>query len=115
MDIASQPRQAQLFNGKPYIMEEAITGDFAFVKAWKADKYGNLVFKQSARNFNPAMCKAATVTIAEVEEIVDSIDPDNVHIPGIFVHRLFKGEWIFFIIFQNNIPLRLLVQSLVIY
>lgn len=73
-------------------MEEAITGDFALVKAWKADKYGNLIFRKSARNFNPAMCKAARITIAEVEEIVDEIDPDFVHIPSIYVHRIIKSD-----------------------
>lgn len=73
-------------------MEEAITGDFALIKAWKADKYGNLIFRKSARNFNPAMCRAAKITIAEVEEIVDEIDPDFVHIPAIYVHRIIKGD-----------------------
>lgn len=89
--VVSVARQSQTFNGKNYIMEEAITGDFALVKAWKADPHGNLIFRKSARNFNPAMCKAAKVTIAEVEEIVDSIDPDQIHVPGIFIHRLIKG------------------------
>jgi 3-oxoacid CoA-transferase len=73
-------------------MEEAITGDYALIKAWKADRHGNLIFKKSARNFNPAMCKAARITIAEVEEIVDDIDPDVVHMPSIFVHRVVKGD-----------------------
>lgn len=73
-------------------MEEAITGDFALVKAWKADRHGNLIFRKSARNFNPAMCRAAKITIAEVEEIVDEIDPDFVHVPSIYVHRVIKGE-----------------------
>lgn len=73
-------------------MEEAITGDYALVKAWKADKYGNLIFRKSARNFNPAMCRAARITIAEVEEIVDELDPDVVHVPSIFVHRVIKGD-----------------------
>lgn len=73
-------------------MEEAITGDFALVKAWKADKYGNLIFRKSARNFNPAICKAARITIAEVEEIVDEIEPDSVHVPSIYVHRVILGE-----------------------
>lgn len=73
-------------------MEEAIVGDYALVKAWKADKHGNLIFRKSARNFNPAMCRAAKITIAEVEEIVDEIDPDFVHVPSIFVHRVIKGE-----------------------
>ncbi|CAH2075347.1 unnamed protein product, partial [Iphiclides podalirius] len=92
IDIPSSARLVQQFDGKDYIMEEAITGDFALVKAWKADKYGNLIFRKSARNFNPAMCRAAKVTIAEVEEIVDSIDPDFIHIPSIYVHRVIKGD-----------------------
>ncbi|CAG5040280.1 unnamed protein product [Parnassius apollo] len=92
IDISSSPRLEQQFNGKDFIMEEAITGDFALVKAWKADKYGNLIFRKSARNFNPAMCRAAKVTIAEVEEIVDDINPDFVHIPSIYVHRVIKGN-----------------------
>ncbi|CAG9785019.1 unnamed protein product [Diatraea saccharalis] len=92
INLASAPRHNQQFNGKNYVMEEAITGDYALIKAWKADKHGNLIFRKTARNFNPAMCKAARVTIAEVEEIVDEIDPDNVHIPSIFVHRVVKGD-----------------------
>lgn len=94
MEISSQPRQVQMFNGKNYIMEEAITGDFALVKAWKADTEGNLIFRKSARNFNPTMLKAAKVGIVEVEEIVDigCLDPNEVHLPGIFVHRIIKGE-----------------------
>lgn len=93
IDIASAPRQTQLFNGVPYILEEAITGDYALIKAWKADESGNLVFNKSARNFNPAMCRAARCTIVEVEEIVPtgSLDPDQIHVPGIFVHRLLRG------------------------
>ncbi|CAH0627067.1 unnamed protein product [Chrysodeixis includens] len=92
IDIPSAARNVQQFNGKDYIMEEAITGDFALIKAWKADRHGNLIFRKSARNFNPAMCRAAKITIAEVEEIVDEIDPDFVHVPSIFVHRIIKGE-----------------------
>lgn len=92
IDIPSAARHEQQFNGKNYIMEEAITGDFALVKAWKADRHGNLIFRKSARNFNPAMCRAAKITIAEVEEIVDEIDPDFVHVPSIYVHRVIKGE-----------------------
>ncbi|KAL9701043.1 hypothetical protein quinque_004484 [Culex quinquefasciatus] len=93
VEIASQPRQMQMFNGKPYIMEEAIVGDFALIKAQVADESGNLVFNKSARNFNPTMCKAARTTIVEVEEIVPtgSIDPDHVHMPSVFVHRIIKG------------------------
>ncbi|XP_032510970.2 succinyl-CoA:3-ketoacid coenzyme A transferase 1, mitochondrial [Danaus plexippus] len=92
IDIPSKPRHVQQFNGINYIMEEAITGDFALVKAWKADRHGNLVFRKSARNFNPAVCKAAKITIAEVEEIVDEIEPDFVHVPSIYVHRIIVGE-----------------------
>ncbi|XP_063697389.1 succinyl-CoA:3-ketoacid coenzyme A transferase 1, mitochondrial [Culicoides brevitarsis] len=92
IDIASQPRQMQMFNGKPYILEEGITGDFALIKAYKADELGNLIFRKSARNFNPPMCKAAKCTIVEVEEIVPvgSLDPDFIHMPSIFVHRIIK-------------------------
>ncbi|XP_073951509.1 succinyl-CoA:3-ketoacid CoA transferase [Choristoneura fumiferana] len=92
IDIPSTSRIVQRFNGKDFIMEEAIVGDYALVKAWKADRHGNLIFRKSARNFNPAMCRAAKITIAEVEEIVDEIDPDFIHVPSIFVHRVIKGE-----------------------
>lgn len=94
VEIASGPRQEQMFDGISYIMEEAILGDFALIKAQKADEAGNLVFSKSARNFNPAMCRAAKCTIVEVEEIVPigSIDPEQVHIPSIYVHRIIKGS-----------------------
>ncbi|ERL85334.1 succinyl-CoA:3-ketoacid coenzyme A transferase 1, mitochondrial [Dendroctonus ponderosae] len=94
IEIASNQRESRQFEGKDYIMEEAITGDFALIKAWKADSAGNLVFNKSARNFNPTMAKAAKVTIAEVEEIVElgCIPPDQVHVPGIFVDRIVVGE-----------------------
>lgn len=74
-------------------MEEAITGDFALIKAWKADRAGNLIFRKTARNFNPPMCKAAGITIAEVEEIidVDQIPPEDIHVPSVYVHRVIKG------------------------
>ncbi|KAK0082542.1 hypothetical protein PV325_010202 [Microctonus aethiopoides] len=93
-EISGEPRPVQQFNGKNYIMETAITGDFALIKAWKADKAGNLIFKKSARNFNPIMCKASKVTIVEAEEIVEigQLDPDNIHIPGIYVDRIVKGR-----------------------
>ncbi|KAH8548725.1 mitochondrial succinyl-CoA:3-ketoacid-coenzyme A transferase 1 [Umbelopsis sp. PMI_123] len=94
VEMYSQPREIREFNGQKYIMEEAITGDFAFVKAWKGDEEGNLIFRGSARNFNPVMAKAAKCTIAEVEEIVPvgTLDPDQIHLPGVYVHRLIKGE-----------------------
>ncbi|KJE96606.1 3-oxoacid CoA-transferase [Capsaspora owczarzaki ATCC 30864] len=91
--IASKPRESREFNGINYIMEEAITGDFALVKAWKADTAGNLIFRKSARNFNPPMARAAKVTIAEVEEIVPvgTFDPDQVDVPGVYVKRVVLG------------------------
>lgn len=94
VEVVSSPRQLQLFNGLPYIMEEGITGDYALIKAHKADEMGNLIFNKSARNFNQAMCRAAKCTIVEVEEIVPvgQLDSDQIHVPGIFVHRLIKGE-----------------------
>lgn len=75
-------------------METAITGDYALIKAWKADKAGNLIFRKSARNFNPVMCKAAKIAVVEVEEIVEigELDPDHVHLPGIYVDRIVKGS-----------------------
>ncbi|XP_072940412.1 succinyl-CoA:3-ketoacid coenzyme A transferase 1, mitochondrial [Epargyreus clarus] len=90
--IPSSPRSVKEFNGQNYVMEEAITGDFALIKAWRADKYGNLLFRRTARNLNPTMCKAARITIVEVEEIVDEIEPDSVHIPSIYVDRVILGE-----------------------
>ena len=93
VEITSVPREAREFDGKNYIMEEAITGDFSLVKAWKADPSGNLVFRSTARNFNPDVARAGKVCIAEVEEIVEmgELDPNEVHVPGIYVQRLVKG------------------------
>ncbi|XP_040833428.1 succinyl-CoA:3-ketoacid coenzyme A transferase 1, mitochondrial isoform X1 [Ochotona curzoniae] len=94
IDIFSEPREVREFNGQHFILEEAITGDFALVKAWKADRDGNVIFRKSARNFNLPMCKAAETTVVEVEEIVDtgSFAPEDIHVPKIYVHRLIKGE-----------------------
>ncbi|KAJ3223415.1 Succinyl-CoA:3-ketoacid coenzyme A transferase 1, mitochondrial [Clydaea vesicula] len=91
--IKSTPRESRVFNGKRYIMEEAITGDFSLIKAWKGDSFGNLVFRGSARNFNPAMAKAGKICIAEVEEIVPvgTLTPNEIHLPGVYVQRLIKG------------------------
>jgi 3-oxoacid CoA-transferase subunit A len=77
-----------------HVLEPAFKADFAFVKAWKGDAAGNLVFKGTARNFNQNMCGAATITVAEVEELVEvgTLDPNNIHIPGIFVQRIFQGK-----------------------
>jgi len=89
----AEGKETREFNGKMYVMEEAYKADFSFVKAWKGDEAGNLVFKGTARNFNPCMCGAAAITVAEVEELVPagSLDPNQIHIPGIFVKRIFQG------------------------
>lgn len=90
----AEGKESREFNGKMHILEYAFDADFAFVKAWKGDAAGNLVFKGTARNFNPNMCGAAKITVAEVEELVPvgSLDPNQIHIPGIFVQRIFQGE-----------------------
>ncbi|CAB0044131.1 unnamed protein product [Trichogramma brassicae] len=92
-EMTGDARDAENFDGKDYVLEHAITGDFSLIKAWKADTAGNLIFRKSARNFNPVMCKAGKISIAEVEEIVPAgqIDPDHVHVPGIYVDRIIKG------------------------
>ena len=90
----AQGKEVREFDGKPHIMEKAFVADFAFVKAWKGDEAGNLIFKGTARNFNPLMCGAAKITVVEVEELVKpgELDPNFIHIPGIFVQRIFQGE-----------------------
>lgn len=90
----AEGKEVREFNGKPHILETALTADFAIVKAWKGDTEGNLVFKATARNFNPMMAMAGKITIAEVEELVPAgeLDPNHIHTPGIFVQRIFKGE-----------------------
>lgn len=87
-------KETRIFNGKEYLMEMAFDADFAIVKAWKGDTQGNLIYRETARNFNPLMAMAGKITIAEVEELVPagSLDPDQIHTPGIYVHRIFKGE-----------------------
>jgi 3-oxoacid CoA-transferase subunit A len=91
---ASEKKETRPFDGRDYVLERAITGDFAIVKAWKGDRHGNLVFRKTSRNFNPLMATAARVTIAEVEELVESgaLDPDQIHTPGIYVQRIFRGR-----------------------
>jgi 3-oxoacid CoA-transferase subunit A len=86
-------KEVRNFNGKDYLMEMAFDADFAIVKAWKGDTMGNLIYRSTARNFNPVMAMAGKITIAEVEELVEpgELDPDQVHTPGIYVHRIFKG------------------------
>ena len=90
----AEGKETREFDGKMYVLETAFKADFSFVKAWKGDAAGNLMFKATARNFNPNMCGAATITVAEVEELVPagSLDPNQIHIPGIFVQRIFEGK-----------------------
>ncbi|TAL43952.1 MAG: CoA transferase subunit A [Chitinophagaceae bacterium] len=92
-EIAEGKEQRE-FNGKMYLMEHALHADFALVKAWKGDKAGNLVFRKTTRNFSTSMAKAGTITIAEVEQLVEpgELDPDHIHVAGIYVHRIFKGN-----------------------
>jgi 3-oxoacid CoA-transferase subunit A len=92
--IVAEGKEAREFEGRTYIMERALKADFAFVKAWKGDKWGNLVYRKTARNFNPMMATAARITIAEVEHVVEpgELDPDMVHTPSVFVQRIFQGE-----------------------
>jgi 3-oxoacid CoA-transferase subunit A len=88
-------KEERTFNDRDYILEEAIVGDFAIVKAWKADRYGNLVFRKTARNFNPLAATAGKITVVEVEEIVEvgELDPDQIHTPGIYVNRVIQGTF----------------------
>ena len=90
----AEGKESKIFNGKEYILEEAITGDFALVKAWKADKSGNLIFRKTARNFNPLVATAGKITIAEVEEIVEigELDPDAIHLPGVYVQKIILAK-----------------------
>ncbi len=90
----AEGKETREFDGKMYVLEHAFKADFAFIKAWKGDAAGNLIFKGTARNFNPNMCGAAKVTVVEVEELVPvgTLDPNQIHIPGIFVQRIFQGE-----------------------
>lgn len=89
----AEGKEVREFNGKMYVLEQAFEADFAFIKAWKGDEAGNLIFKGTARNFNPNMCGAAKITVVEVEELVSagSLDPNQIHVPGIFVQRIFQG------------------------
>lgn len=90
----AEGKETREYDGKMYVLENALVADYAIVKAWKGDTKGNLVFKATARNFNPVMATAGKITIAEVEELVEpgELDPNEIHTPGIFVHRIFKGE-----------------------
>jgi len=90
----AEGKEVREFNGKPHILESALHADFAIVKAWKGDTAGNLIYKATAKNFNPMMAMAGKITIAEVEELVPAgeLDPNEIHTPGIFVQRIFQGE-----------------------
>src|ERR1041385_5118934 len=90
--VVAEGKETREYDGRMYVLERALKADFAFVKAWKGDKWGNLVYRKTARNFNPVMATAARVTIAEVENLVEvgSIEPDAVHTPAIYVHRIFQ-------------------------
>ena len=89
-----QDKEVRVFNGKKHILEKALVADFAFVKAWKGDTAGNLIYKGTARNFNPLMAMAGKITVAEVEELVQEgeLDPNQIHTPGIFVQRILQGD-----------------------
>ena len=89
----AEGKEVREFNGKMHVLEQAFDADYAFIKAWKGDETGNLIFKGTARNFNPNMCGAAKITVVEVEELVSagSLDPNQIHVPGIFVQRIFEG------------------------
>ena len=90
----AEGKETRDFNGKMHLLEHALTADFAIVKAWKGDTQGNLIYRETARNFNPLMAMAGRITIAEVEELVPagSLDPDQIHTPGIYIHRIFQGK-----------------------
>lgn len=92
--LVAEGKEIREFDGRKYVMEKAIIGDFGIVKAWKGDAMGNLVFRKTSRNFNPLCAMAGKITIAEVEELVPvgSLDPDQIHLPGVYVHRIFQGK-----------------------
>jgi len=92
--IVGENKETREFDGRLYVMERALEADFAFIKAWKGDKWGNLVYRKTARNFNPMMATAANVTIAEVEHLVEvgELNPDSIHTPSVYVKRIFQGE-----------------------
>jgi 3-oxoacid CoA-transferase subunit A len=101
--LVAEGKEAREFDGRTYIMERALKADFAFIKAWKGDRWGNLVYRKTARNFNPMMATAAKITIAEVEHLVEpgDLDPEMVHTPSVFVKRIFQGE-----VFEKRIEKR---------
>lgn len=91
--VVAKGKESREFNGKTCLLEKALYGDYALVKAWKGDSFGNLIYRKTARNFNPVMAMAGQITIAEVEELVEpgELEPDGIHTPGVFVNRIFQG------------------------
>ncbi len=106
--VVAEGKEVREFRGRPYLLETALSADFALIKAWKGDRLGNLIYRKTARNFNPVMAAAARITIAEIEEIVSpgELDPDSIVTPGIYVHRVFVGEK-----FEKRIERRTVRQS----
>lgn len=92
--LVAKGKDIKNFDGRDYVLERGIVGDFALVKAWKGDKFGNLIFRKTARNFNPMVATAGKITVAEVEELVEvgELDPDQIHTPGVYVQRIFQGK-----------------------
>src|SRR6266576_4251949 len=109
--IVAEGKETREFDGRTYIMERALKADFAFIKAWKGDRWGNLVYRKTARNFNPMMATAAKITIAEVEHLVEpgELDPDAIHTPSVFVKRIFQGE-----LFEKKIEKRTVRKAAVV-
>lgn len=103
----AEGKEVRIFDGKSFLMEKAFKADFSLIKAWKGDEVGNIIFKGTARNFNPIMCGAAKITVVEVEELVPAgeLDPNQIHIPGIFVQRIFKGTY-----YEKRIEQRTITQ-----
>src|ERR1700674_2171921 len=106
--VVGENKETREFDGRPYLMERALKADFALVKAWKGDKWGNLVYRKTARNFNPMMATAAKVTIAEVEQLVEvgELEPDLIHTPSIYVKRIFQGE-----VYEKKIERRTVIKA----
>jgi 3-oxoacid CoA-transferase subunit A len=92
--VVGEKKETREFDGRTYVMERALKADYALIKAWKGDQWGNLVYRKTARNFNPMMATAARITIAEVEELVEvgQLEPDSIHTPSVYVKRIFQGE-----------------------
>src|SRR5580700_6874618 len=91
--VVAEGKETREFNGRPYVLERGMTADFALVKAWKGDRWGNLIYRKTAQNFNPMMATAGRITIAEVEHLVEpgELDPDQIHTPSVYVQRIFQG------------------------